>query len=52
LIEKWLKLQGYKSIHIKSSPEALQFYKYQGYKEMPFNDPGNYESDIPVGKQL
>jgi len=55
LIEKWLKARGYKSIHIESSSEALQFYKYQGYSEMPFNDPDNYESDardISVGKQL
>ncbi|OJW73564.1 MAG: GNAT family N-acetyltransferase [Candidatus Amoebophilus sp. 36-38] len=55
LIEKWLKAQGYKSIHIESSPESLQFYKCQGYSEMPFNDPDGYKNDsrdISLGKYL
>ena len=55
LCEKWLRLQGYKSLHIESSPKAYSFYKKYGYIEMPFNDPDNYpsdESDVPVGKIL
>jgi GrpB-like predicted nucleotidyltransferase (UPF0157 family)/GNAT superfamily N-acetyltransferase len=55
LIEKWLKTQGYQTIHTESSPEALQFYKKYGYDTMPFNDPDNYPSDlsdIPIGKKL
>lgn len=55
LCEKWLKLQGYKSLHIESSPKAYSFYKKYGYIEMPFDDPDKYESDpndIPIGKIL
>ena len=55
LIEKWLKLEGYKSIHTESSPAALGFYKRLNYKEMPFNDPDGYEGipeDIAMGKLL
>lgn len=55
LCEKWLRLQGYKSLHIESSPKAYSFYKKYGYIEMAFNDPDNYptdEQDIPVGKIL
>jgi GrpB-like predicted nucleotidyltransferase (UPF0157 family)/aminoglycoside phosphotransferase (APT) family kinase protein/GNAT superfamily N-acetyltransferase len=55
LIEKWLQLEGYKSIHTESSPAALGFYKRLNYKEMPFNDPDGYEGspeDIAMGKLL
>jgi GNAT superfamily N-acetyltransferase len=55
LIEKWLKSQNYKSIHIESSPAAFQFYKKHEYINMPFNDPEEHEShpqDIPLGKIL
>jgi GNAT superfamily N-acetyltransferase len=53
--EKWLKSQGYKSLHVESSPKAYSFYKKYRFIEMPFDDPDNYESDeqdIPVGKIL
>ncbi|STX28499.1 glutamate rich protein GrpB [Legionella beliardensis] len=55
LCEKWLKGQGYKSLHIESSPEALKFYRDNHYISMPFNDPDGYESspeDTAVGKIL
>lgn len=55
LIEKWLKLGGYKSIHAESSPEALKFYKRMKYEEMPFNDPDGYKGspeDIAMGRLL
>jgi len=55
LCERWLKCQGYKSIHAESTPTALAFYRKNGYIEMPFNDPDGYEGgvdDIAVGKQL
>jgi hypothetical protein len=55
LIEKWLTVQGYQSIHIESSPKAWPFYSKQNYSEMPLNDPDNYESDprdIAIGKIL
>lgn len=55
LCEKWLKSQGYKSIHAESNPAALSFYKKNGYVEMPFNDPDGYKGcieDIAVGKKL
>ena len=54
-IEEWLKTKGYGSIHAESSPEALRFYRNQGYIKMSFNDPDGYEGDkrdIPVGKIL
>ncbi len=55
LIEKWLKTLKIKSIHAESRKESLGFYLRNGYKEMSFDDPENYESceeDIPVGKVL
>ncbi len=55
LIEKWLKLERYKSIHIESPPVALGFYKRLSYEEMPFNDPDGAEGspdDVAVGKLL
>ena len=55
LIEKWLKLQDYKSIHTESSPAALAFYKGLDYRAMPFDDPDGYEGgpdDIAMGKML
>lgn len=55
LCEKWLSLQGYQSLHLESSPEALRFYRNNGYIDMPFDDPDGYEShelDTPVGKIL
>ena len=55
LIEKWLAMEGYKSIHTESSPQALGFYKNLGYVSMPFNDPDGYEggaNDIEMGKIL
>jgi GrpB-like predicted nucleotidyltransferase (UPF0157 family)/GNAT superfamily N-acetyltransferase len=55
MIEKWLKVQGYFSLHAESSPAAYLFYQRLGYINMPFNDPDGYESDpidTPVGKGL
>lgn len=55
LIEKWLTVQKYNSIHVESTLSALKFYKKHNYIEMPFDDPDGYESspkDIPLGKFL
>ncbi|KTC64959.1 glutamate rich protein GrpB (plasmid) [Legionella adelaidensis] len=55
LCEKWLKSQGYRSLHIESSPTALRFYKNHSYITMPFEDPDGYESDpqdTAIGKIL
>jgi GrpB-like predicted nucleotidyltransferase (UPF0157 family)/GNAT superfamily N-acetyltransferase len=55
LIEKWLKVQGYRSIHIESSPETLHFYKKHDYVAMPFCDPDGHEghpNDVAIGKIL
>ncbi|MDR3503580.1 MAG: bifunctional GrpB family protein/GNAT family N-acetyltransferase [Legionella sp.] len=55
LCERWLKEQGYKSLHVESSPKALEFYQKNGYIKMPFNDPDDYEGDprdIGLGKIL
>jgi GrpB-like predicted nucleotidyltransferase (UPF0157 family) len=53
LCEKWLKEQGFNSLHVESSPVALQFYRKNSYVDMPFEDPDGYESDAldtAVGK--
>jgi GrpB-like predicted nucleotidyltransferase (UPF0157 family) len=53
LIEKWLKHQKIKTLHIESSPEAYKFYCNHDYIKMPFNDPDHYEScsdAIEIGK--
>lgn len=55
LIDKWLRLEGYKSIHTESSPAALKFYQAINYVKMPFDDPDGYEGspdDIEMGKLL
>lgn len=55
LLERWLKIQGYHSIHVESSPAALAFYRHHGYTDMPFHDPDGYESDpkdTAIGKIL
>lgn len=55
LCEKWLKGQGYKSLHVESSPNALKFYRSNDYIDMPFDDPDGYEDspeDRAVGKIL
>lgn len=55
LCEKWLKSKGYKSLHVKASPSAIQFYSLNGYIDMPFDESGGYESepqDIALGKEL
>jgi len=55
LCEKWLKNQDYQSMHVKSSPDALRFYRNNGYIDMPFDDPDGYEGDArdtAVGKIL
>ncbi|MGQ3887827.1 GNAT family N-acetyltransferase [Legionella sp. CNM-1927-20] len=55
LCEKWLKDQSYHSLHVESSPAALNFYRNNGYIDMPFDDPDGYEGDardIAVGKIL
>ncbi|AMP89736.1 GNAT family N-acetyltransferase [Legionella pneumophila] len=55
LCEKWLKSQGYQSLHVESSPDALRFYRNNGYIDMSFDDPDGYEGDAEdtaVGKIL
>ena len=55
LCERWIKQQGYKTLHTQSSPDAYKFYKNLGYRELAFNDPDGYESDpqdIDMGKIL
>jgi GNAT superfamily N-acetyltransferase len=55
MLEKWLKVQGYKSLHTEASPDAYLFYKKFKYTEMPFDDPDNHPTDprdIPIGKHL
>lgn len=52
--ERWLKNQGYYSLHVESRPSFLSFYKNNGYIEMPFgeNDHGTASPDVALGKIL
>lgn len=55
LVEKWLRMESYTSIHAESTPAAYNFYQACGYTNMLFNDPDGYEGgeeDISVGKRL
>ena len=44
MIEKWLNTHGYKTIHAKSPPEALNFYKKLGYNRVLLYDPDVFEA--------
>ena len=55
LCERWLNQKGFKVLQTQASPDAYPFYLKYGYREMPFNDPGGYESDpqdIDMGRVL
>lgn len=55
MCEQWLKKQGFKSIHDEARQSAVNFYRKNGYTEMPFNDPtGEPPSphDLAMGKIL
>ncbi len=55
LCEMWLKAHGYKTLHVESRHESLNFYQQHGYQPMPFADPEGHETDprdIAVGKDL
>lgn len=55
LCEQWLKTQGIKSLHDEARPDAVRFYRKNGYIEMPFNDPSGEPPsvyDLPMGKIL
>lgn len=53
--EQWLKRQGIRSLHDEARPDALNFYRKNGYIEMPFNDPSGEPPsmhDLAMGKVL
>lgn len=53
--EKWLKRLGIKSLHDEAKPDAVKFYRKNGYVEMPFDDPSGEPPsihDIALGKIL
>lgn len=55
LCEQWLKKQGIRSLHDEARPDSVEFYRRNGYIEMPFEDPsGELPSpyDIAMGKRL
>ncbi len=55
LCEQWLKKQGIHSLHDEARPDAIQFYRKNGYSEMPFRDPSGEPpspQDIAMGKTL
>lgn len=54
-LERWLSHHEIKSLHIQSSSETYNFYKQNGYIEMPFRDPEGHEANpkqIDMGKIL
>lgn len=55
LIEQWLHKLGTKSLHDEARVSALNFYRKNGYTEMPFEDPSGEPPslhDIALGKIL
>jgi GNAT superfamily N-acetyltransferase len=55
LCERWLKKQGIRSLHDEARPDAVKFYRKNGYAEMPFLDPSGEPpspQDIAMGKKL
>ena len=55
LCEQWLKKKGIRSLHDEARPDAVMFYRKNGYEEMPFNDPSGEPPsphDIAMGKIL
>lgn len=55
LCEEWLKSQGIKSLHDEARPSSIPFYRKNGYREMPFNDPSGEPPspyDLALGKVL
>lgn len=55
LCETWLKKQGIKSVHDEARPDVVNFYRQNGYTEMPFDDPSGAPPsahDIAMGKIL
>lgn len=55
LCEQWLKKLGFKSLHDESRPNVVNFYRKNGFIEMPFEDPSGEPPsiyDIAMGKKL
>jgi GNAT superfamily N-acetyltransferase len=55
LCEQWLKKQGFHSLHDEARPDAVTFYRKNGYTEMLFEDPSGEPPsplDIAMGKKL
>lgn len=55
LCEQWLKKQGVKSLHDEARPDVVNFYRKNGFVEMPFNDPSGEPPsihDLAMGKLL
>ncbi|MBA3602463.1 MAG: GNAT family N-acetyltransferase [Parachlamydiaceae bacterium] len=55
LCEKWLKKQGIRSLQDEARPNAVTFYRRNGYVEMPFEDPSGEppsSQDVAMGKNL
>ncbi len=54
-IEKWLRLQNYKVIHVKVAPLESQYYEKQGYKSIIQSDSDDFDShscNVVMGKIL
>lgn len=55
LCEQFLKNQNIKSLHDEARPNVVNFYRKNGYTNMPFEDPSGEPPsthDIAMGKKL
>ena len=55
LCEEWLKKEGVRFLHDEARPDSVNFYRKNGYTEMPFDDPSGEPPsphDIAMGKKL
>ena len=55
LCERWLKKQGFHSLHDEARPDSVKFYRRNGYTEMTFEDPSGEPpspQDVAMGKKL
>lgn len=52
LLERWIALQGRKTIKLHSALEAEKFYRKLGYQDIEFSDPCISKQFVNLGKSL
>lgn len=51
-MERWLRHQNKNKILLHAEKRAVEFYRYLGYSDMPFDDLGINQKNIDLGKIL